>query len=266
MDLLKLERKTVKIVKQAAKIFKTKSAVYEKGGAENLVTDTDINIQLFLQRELHKILPQAGFLCEENDVADINREYVWVIDPIDGTTNFVRDIPEHAISVGLLHNNTSVLGVVFAPKLNLLFKASLGNGAYCNGKKINTSNKTLPQAIFCTALCLYQKNLAKPCLDIMYEVHQLCSDIRRLGSCAVELCYLAMGRCDIYFEIRVCPWDFAAAYIIVKEAGGIIKGYNKAEFDFSKKTVVIAANNEENFEKLNEIVSKNIKELPKYEG
>ena len=141
-----------------------------------------------------------------------------------------------------------------------MFTAINGNGAFCNGKKIKVSNKTFEQSLFCTALSLYQKNLADICSNIISEVYSRCSDIRRLGSCALELCYLAMGRCDLYFEIRVFPWDFAAAYLIFTEAGGILRGYNKEELTFDKVTMLIGANNQENFEKLNEIVSHNIKE------
>jgi len=261
LDLHKLELDAVAAVKQAANIFNCGTgAVKEKDGAANLVTDADIEIQHFLKKELHKIFPQAGFLCEEENEFDTDSEYRWSIDPIDGTTNFVRGIPECAISVGLLHKNQSLIGIVYAPRLNLLFTATKGNGAFCNGERIRVSTKAFEQSLFCTALSLYKKNLADICSSIVSEVYSGCSDIRRLGSCALELCYLAMGRCDLYFEIRVFPWDFAAAYLILTEAGGILRGYNNKELSFDNVTMLIGANNQENFEKLNKIVLNNIPE------
>ena len=263
MNLLKLEKKTVKVVKKASKIFRHGfKKVAEKDGAANIVTDADINIQHFLQNELNKILPQAGFLCEEENVADTDKDYLWVIDPIDGTTNFSRNIPECVISVGLLYKKQAVLGVVYAPHLNLLFTATKGGGAYCCGKRISVSKRNFEQSIFCVGICLYQKELAGHCLDIIAQVYPLCSDIRRFGSCTLEICYLAMGRCDLFFEIRTYPWDFAAAYLILSEAGGILKGYNNSEIDFNDMTMLVGANNAANFEKLNGIVSDIITQPP----
>ena len=263
MNFQRIRYKAEKAVTQAAKIFnKGAKTVAEKGDAANLVTDADLNIQHFLQEKLHKILPEAGFLCEEENTYDTKSEYIWVIDPIDGTTNFSRDIPECVISVALLHNKKPVIGIIYAPKLNLLFTAAKDGGAFCNKKPIYVSNKDFSHSLFCTALCLYQKEFMGICSDIMNEVYPLCSDTRRFGSCALELCYLAMGRCDLYFEIRVMPWDYAAAYLIVTEAGGILKGFKNEPLTFDKTTVLIGANNSENFEKLNKIITEKIKEPP----
>lgn len=265
LDLLKLEKKVVATVKAAAKLFRRGAvSVTQKDGAANLVTNADIDIQCFLQDRLHRLLLQAGFLCEEENVVDTNKDYVWVIDPIDGTTNFTRDIPECVISVGLLYKKQAVIGVVYAPRLELLFTAVKGNGAYCCGKKIETSDKKFDEALLCTGLCVYQKELSHFCSDIISRMYDLCSDIRRLGSCALELCYLALGRCDLYFEIRTYPWDYAAASLILTEAGGVIKGHNKADLDYENITMLVGANNADNFEKLNGIVADVIKEKPIY--
>lgn len=265
MNLFELEKQVIASVKAAAVIFRRgANCITRKSGAANLVTNADIDIQYFLQDKLHKILPEAGFFCEEEDVEDINKDFVWVIDPIDGTTNFTRDIPECVISVGLLYKKQPVVGVVYAPRLKLLFTAVKGGGAYCCGKKIEVSKKTFEESLFCTGLCLYQKELSHFCSDIISKTYDLCSDIRRLGSCALELCYLAMGRCDLYFEIRTYPWDYAAAYLILTEAGGILKGYRKEDLDFENITMLIGANNTENFEKLNGIISEIIQEAPTF--
>ena len=265
LNLLKLQKKVISTVKLAAKIFnKGAISVTQKDGAANLVTNADVEIQKFLQDRLQKILPQSGFLCEEENVEDNKKDYVWVIDPIDGTTNFARDIPECVISVALLYKNEPVVSVVYAPRLKLLFTATKGGGAYCCGKKIAVSDKKFEESLFCTGLCVYEKQLSNYCSEIMFKTHDLCSDIRRFGSCALELCYLALGRCDLHFEIRTYAWDYAAGYLILTEAGGVLKGYNNEELDFRSMTMLVGANNKENFEKLNAIICETIKEKPTF--
>lgn len=263
LNLIKLQNKIIKIVKRASKIFeKGTGKITEKNGAANLVTEADINIQEFLQKELKKLIADSGFLCEEENIADTSKDYTWVIDPIDGTANFTRGIPECSISVGLLYKGEPLIGVVYAPRLKLLFNAVKGMGAYCCGKRIYTSEKTFEQSLFCTGLCLYQKELSDSCSAIIAEAHPLCSDIRRFGSCALEICYLAMGRCDLFFEIRTYPWDYAASYLILEEAGGILRSFKKQKPDLKNMTMLIGSNNIENFEKLNSIIENNIKENP----
>lgn len=265
MDLLQIEKEVVSAVKDASKIFlKGASEVSQKDGAANLVTNVDFDIQNFLLDRLHKILPQAGFFCEEEDRLDVCQEYVWVIDPIDGTTNFVRDLPECVISVGLLCQKKAVIAAVFAPRLDLMFTAVRGNGAYCNGKGIKTSGKTFAESLFCTGLCLYEKNLSTYCSEIIAASYDKCSDIRRFGACALEICYLALGRCDLFFEIRTYPWDYAAASLILEEAGGIIRGFHGEALDFESITMLVGANNTENFNKINTIISDIIQERPEY--
>ena len=252
------------ILRQAAKLMEREISVTEKDGAANLVTETDLAIQRFLQEQLAPLVPHCGFLCEENDVADTQKEYVWIIDPIDGTTNYIRGLPDCAISVALAQGDTPLLGAVYAPRTDRMFTAVRGGGAHCNGQPIHVSNKRFDQSLLCTALCLYQKELARPCADILLELHPKISDIRRLGSCALELCYLAMGLCDLYFEIRICPWDYAAAYLILTEAGGILRGYRGARPNLRDLTLLVGANNEENYRRLDAVVAAHIPESPIY--
>lgn len=263
MDFSQLAKKTARAVKQAACIWKKGTGtVTEKNGAANIVTEADVAVQRFLQEKLGRLLPGSGFLCEEENVADLQKEYLWVIDPIDGTTNFARGLPECAISVALLYKNEPVVGVVFAPRLQLLFTAVKGKGAYCCGKRIHTSQKTFAESLFCTGLCLYQKELSDSCSQIIAKTHPLCSDIRRLGSCALELCYLALGRCDLFFEIRTYPWDYAAGLLIIEEAGGVLRGFQGEKLDFQGMSMLIGANNPDNYQTLQQIISGIIKEKP----
>lgn len=256
--------KIIKIVKEASKIMLDNHfLVKQKGSFANLVTSHDIEIQDYLCKELSLIVPGCGFICEENDfISSINKEYVFVIDPIDGTSNYAHGIQESAISVALLHNGKPLYGVVYNPFHDEIFYATDGGGAYCNGNLIQTSKRIFADGLFCTAMSLYKKEYAKICSDIIYDVYLKCSDIRRFGSCALELCYLAAGRCDLYFEIRVFPWDYTAAYLILREAGGMLKGFNNEELDYKKVTPLIGANNLSNYNQLQEIVSKYLKSIP----
>ena len=126
------------------------------------------------------------------------------------------------ISVALIKDGRPVLGVVYNPYRDEMFYAEAGKGAFLNNDPIRVSDRSFDRSLFCTALSLYNKDYAKPCLNIMEEVYAQCEDIRRIGSAALELVYLACGRVDLFFEMRIFPWDFAAAQIIVREAGGYV--------------------------------------------
>lgn len=261
-ELFDLEKKVEKIVKKAAKIMDGAFGIEIKGDAANIVTDADVAIQNYLIEKLKALLPGSGFFGEENHVYESKCEYRWVVDPIDGTTNFSRDICHCAISVALVQGAKPILGVVYVPGMNETFSAVAGQGAYVNGIRIKVSDQPYGSALLCTAMSLYKKELAPVCSDIINEVYREIGDYRRFGSCAIELCYLAAGRCDLYFEIRVFPWDYAAAYLILTEAGGILKGLGDTELTVDVPTVLVGANNQENYRRLSAVVNKHLPELP----
>ena len=127
-----------------------------------------------------------------------------------------------------------------------------------NDKRLSVSNKTFEEGLLCTAMCLYRKDLAAICRDIIFDAYLQCNDFRRFGGAALEICYLAAGRCDLYFELRLFPWDYAAAYLVLKEAGGYLYGLNGAELTFDEPALVIGANTKENASRLNDIVLKHL--------
>lgn len=258
-----IRKKTEKIVKAAARFARGGDfQITVKGDVTNLVTSSDINVQRYLCKALKKLLPQAGFYCEEENLKDTQSEYIWVIDPIDGTANYSRGLPECGISVGLLHGQKPVVGVVYNPFRKALYSASVGDGATKNGKPIRVSDKPFESALLFTAMSLYKKELAAACNAVLCEAYEKCNDFRRFGACATELCYLAEGKGELFFEMRVFPWDYAGACVILQEAGGVLKGYNGAALAFDKPTPLVGANNAENYAKLNEIVLKHVKEIP----
>ena len=236
-------QKVIDIVKEASALMTSDHfTVMEKDGRENLVTSSDIAVQHFLTERLAALLPGCGFLCEEEDFRDLDEEYVWIIDPIDGTANYSRGIADCCISVALARKGALQLGVVYSPARGELYSAELGKGAQCNGHSIHVSDRPLADGLFCTAMSTYCKEYAKSCSDIIYDIYMQSNDTRRWGSAAIELCLLASGVVELYFEMRLQPWDYAAAMLILHEAGGRIASWNGLPPSLEKQSLVVAAN------------------------
>lgn len=250
------------VVLEASKLMLTDTfEIEEKGDIANIVTTSDLAVQNFLCKKLAEVIPGSGFLCEENDICDTSREYTWIIDPIDGTCNYARGIDQCAISVALRYTNADgvaelVMGMVYLPRTQELFHAVKGGGAYRNDKPIHVSDRTFENSILCTALAVYYKEHAETCSKIIVEAFQQINDIRRFGAAAPELCYLAMGRCELYFEYILSPWDYAGATVILTEAGGVVTNLHGKPVDGITRTGVIAANTQENLKRFLEIVEK----------
>ncbi len=236
-------QQVVDIVKEAAALMVADHfTVMQKDGLENLVTSSDLEVQHFLTARLAALLPGCGFLCEEEDFRDLDEEYIWIIDPIDGTANYARGIADCCISVALARRGALQLGVVYSPRRGELYTAELGKGACCNGHPIHVSDRPLADGLFCTAMSTYGKEYAKSCSDIIYDIYMQSNDLRRWGSAALELCLLASGVIELYFEMRLQPWDYAAAMLILHEAGGRIATWDGGAPSLVRPSLVLAAN------------------------
>ncbi len=252
--------KVTDIVKECAAMmvghdFKT----IQKDGYANIVTSLDMAVQSALKERLGALLPGSGFLCEEEDRHDLAHEYIWVIDPIDGTANFSRGVEQCAVSVALHHHGHIELGVVYSPFTGETFAAVRGGGATRNGVAIAVSQRPFANALMCAALPVYHKEHTAESAAVITEVFLRGNDLRRFGTAALELCYLAMGRYELYFEYLLSPWDFAAASLILTEAGGVIADLRDRPLDALSPTGVIAANSRANLDVLAEIVARNVK-------
>ena len=236
--------------------------VHDKGARENIVTSSDVAVQHFLTRRLGELLPGSGFLCEEEDFADTAHEAVWIIDPIDGTANYARGNENCCISVALVRGGELAMGVVFCPWRGELYSAEKGCGAFCNGKPIHVSDRTYERGLLFTAMSTYRKDLARSCSDIIYDVYMACNDVRRTGSAAVELCLMAAGFAELYFEMRLMPWDYAAASLILLEAGGAACDFTGGFPSLYKPSMFIAANTREHCERLLATVHKHLDQVP----
>ena len=219
-------------------------AIDIKSGVADLVTEYDKKIQGLLEIGLKKILPEAKFIGEEGSSDKLSDEgYAFIVDPIDGTTNFVKDYHISAISVALLKGREVVAGVVYNPYLDETFSAIKGQGAYLNGRKISVSSQPLDKALVLFGTAPYDKHLFKETLEILSDYFYKALDVRRCGSAALDLCSVACGRAELYFELVVSPWDFAAGKLLVEEAGGVVTTLDGKPLSFEGRTSILAKNN-----------------------
>ena len=242
-----LVAKIADVVRNCGKIMleavRTSDMVDAKEGHANFVTTYDKKVQETLKEKLTEILPAAAFVGEEDDIhASIQRGLAFIVDPIDGTTNFIKDYHVSAISVGLINDGRSYIGVVYNPYLDEMFTAERGKGAFLNGKPIHVSRNPLSEGIVLFGTAPYYEELSRKSFDLAYEYFRQALDIRRSGSAAIDLCSIAAGRAEVYFELRLSPWDYAAGSLIVEEAGGVVTTVDGGEITFERPCSVLAAN------------------------
>lgn len=229
-------------------------SIKDKGSVENIVTSADLENEGFLKERLTAILPGSAFMGEEGDEASLDSsEWVWIVDPIDGTTNFSRGIPMCAVSVALFRDAEPWAGFVLNPFTDTLYSAVIGRGAFKNGGPIHVSDRSFKESLLSTAYCCYEKLLARPCFEVSERLYPEINDIRRIGTAALELSLIAEGAGELYFEIRLSPWDHAAGITILKEAGGCYTGIG-GDVRFDRPSPVLAANSEEGLRRLSAIV------------
>jgi len=227
-DLLSIRAQTIVAVKKTGnfihgEIGSMESKDVETKSLNSLVTYVDKTAEQMLVDELKTIIPLATFLTEENTIAEEKGEWQWIIDPLDGTTNFIHEVPVFAISVGLKHHDEVVLGVVLELNRNECFYASKDGGAFLNGHPIAVSKRpTLADSLIATGFPYYDYDLLENYINVFKRLMTSTRGIRRLGSAATDLCYTACGRFDAFFEYSLSPWDVAAGALILQEAGGKI--------------------------------------------
>lgn len=238
--------KIIETVKKAGEIILSahnqESAVTAKEGKKNFVTKYDVAVQDFLFKELGKAFPEAEFVGEESENNFESKALRFIIDPIDGTTNFMQDYRCSCISVALCKDNDVIAGVVYNPYNGEIFSAAKGEGAYLNGKAIVVSDRPLSDGLVLFGTSPYHPENTDETFALLRKVFDFCRDIRRSGSAAYDICMIACGRCEVFFEKGLQPWDIAAGTLILKEAGGVALNYAGGEIDFSKPEDVVFAN------------------------
>lgn len=214
--------------------FRAKSTTISYKSRTDLVTNIDRESEDFIVGEVKKIFPSHSIVAEEGSRRDTGNDFIWYIDPLDATNNFAHGIPFFCVSIGVYSKTGRrvVSGAVYDPFHDEMFQASLGGGAFCNGEKIHVSNiSDIGIALLATGFPYAKEDMERNNLRQFNAFLPKIQCIRRLGSAALDLCYLASGRIDGYWEPMLHPWDTAAGSLIASEAGGRVTRYNGEPFD-----------------------------------
>lgn len=251
-----LARQTGEFVRKAAAEFNRDSIEYK--GLNDMVSYVDKESEIRLVEGLKKILPEAGFIAEEGtgEKTD-NQEFAWIIDPVDGTTNYMHGVPVFAISIALQQNDKILSGVVYEINRDECFAAWLGGGAYLNESPIKVSSaKHLKDSLIATGFPYYDFELMDNYISILKELMQKSHGLRRFGAAAVDLAYTACGRFEGFFEYNLKPWDVAAGTLIVQEAGGFVSDFKGGDdFVFGRELIAGCGM----FSELEEVITRNWK-------
>ncbi|MES2679116.1 MAG: inositol monophosphatase family protein [Bacteroidota bacterium] len=241
-DLQKLLPQVISTAKKAGAFIRKERVNFTYNSAEikglnDLVSYVDKGAEEMIVKDLHNIFYAAGFIVEENTRSE-KKEYNWIVDPLDGTTNFIHGIPCYAVSIALECKGEIMLGVVYEINRDECFSAIKNGGAFLNGAGISVSErKTLSESLIATGFPIYNFDRVENYLGALKHFMQNTHGIRRIGAASADLCYLACGRVDAFFEYNLKPWDVAAGGLIVKEAGGTICDFSeKDNWIFGKET------------------------------
>lgn len=233
MNLAQVEKGVISVCYEVSEFMRKEQAAFDrsrieqKTGFNNLVSYVDKESEKMIVSALEKLVPQAGFITEEGTVAQaLEEEYAWIIDPLDGTTNYLHGLPLFAISIALVRNKKPILGVVHNVVPNECFH-SIGNGkAYCNDTEIRVSAiSSLNESLLATGFPYYHLDKRDVYLDIIKDFLAKTHGIRRLGSAAIDLAYVACGRLEGFFEYNLNAWDVAAGTFILEQAGGKVTDF-----------------------------------------
>lgn len=241
MDLKSVKRAGIRAAFKGAEILRAnfgKKRQILKKGAKDLLTESDTESEKLIIDTIRKVFPSHGILAEESGSDNKDAEYVWIIDPLDGTTNFAHNIGLFAVSIAFSINGDMALGIVLNPITGELFTAVKGEGAELNGKPINVSETaSLSESLLVTGFPYNVKNI-ESIQARFFNCLKPSQGIRRLGSAALDLCFVASGRFEGFWEENLKPWDTAAGFIIAKEAGAMVTDFSGNPFNVNKKEIL----------------------------
>lgn len=245
-----MEKKFKEIILEAGKILKKGYFDVKKidfKAKKDLVTQYDVEVENYLKSEFSKLFSEKfNIIAEESDNSNIEFNNSIIIDPIDGTTNFVNQVPHTAISVGVYENQEAVLAFVYNPILEEFYYAKKGQGAFLNDEKINVSNEnSFEKALMATGFPYSNSTNQDDLNDVMEKIRKvlpLCQDIRRLGSAAIDLCMVARGTYEGYYEMNLKAWDVSAGILILTEAGGKVSNLTNKNHNLFEDKYIVASN------------------------
>jgi myo-inositol-1(or 4)-monophosphatase len=245
-ELTSMSRFAIQLARRAGKILydhygKVKT-IRHKATRLSLVTEVDIQSERFIVREIERRYPHHDILGEELSNTQKNSYYRWIIDPLDGTTNYAHSYPVFCVSIGLEIEKIPRVGVVYDPMRQELFWAQRGKGAFCNNRRIHVSKTPkLQTSLLATGFAYDVGENPDNNIDHFENFLKRSHGVRRDGSAALDLCYVAIGRCDGFWELNLKPWDVAAGGLIVQEAGGKVTNF-EGRNDWTSGEKIIASN------------------------
>jgi len=236
--------KVISIVKLTGNFIRKESMQFDANkieykGLNDMVSYVDKTAEQKLVQNLEKLIPDAGFITEEKTISREGKIYKWIIDPLDGTTNFIHGIPAYGISVALYEDGLPVIGVVYELNRGEMFYSYKGGTAFMNKKDIRVSiNPDLKSSLLATGFPYYQFDKQPQYLKLLEEMMQKSHGVRRIGAAAVDLVYTACGRFDAFFEYNLQQWDFAAGCFIIQQAGGEVFDFSGGNDYFNKREIL----------------------------
>lgn len=239
-----MREKLMQIARTAGEFFSARSLsrIDQKEGHANFVTNIDREVEEYLQQALLSLVPGSRIIGEEKENDALTDAPTWIVDPVDGTTNLIHDYRCSAVSIALCENRSPVAGLIWQPYTQEMFYAEAGRGASLNGKEIHVSETPFDKALIAVGTAPYHAELAEKSMELALAFLHSCADIRRSGSAAVDLAYLAAGRLDAFFELNLKPWDYAAGSLIVREAGGVVTmPLEPGEIRYDRSTAILAS-------------------------
>ena len=248
LDYSKLTNKVIDLSKTIGQYLLTeiktlKQSDVEEKGLHNLVTHVDKTAEKKIVEALSILLPESGFIAEEGTSNKVGKEYNWIVDPLDGTTNFIHGVPLYCVSIALKRNDELVLGVIYEPNLNECFYTWKGAPSYLNGNEIHVSSiQKIDHSLFATGFPYYDYSKLDGFMEFFVYLMKNSRGVRRLGSAAVDLAYVACGRYDGFYEYGLSPWDVAAGILLVQNAGGKVYDFSgENNYLFGKE--IVSSNN-----------------------
>jgi myo-inositol-1(or 4)-monophosphatase len=210
-----------------------------KKGAIDLVTEADMNSEKVIIETIKKVFPEHSILAEESGLNEKTSTRQWIIDPLDGTTNYAHQVGLFAISIAFSVDQDIIFAVVLNPITEELFTASKGNGAMLNNRTIEVSTvESVSESLLVTGFPYNLKSMFHPLMKRFSNCLSVAQGVRRLGSAALDLCYVACGRFDVFWEQNLHPWDTAAGILIAREAGGEVTGFSNQPFTIDQKEIL----------------------------
>ena len=209
-----------------------------KGGINNLVTDVDLASEKIIKDMIKSRFPSHSILAEEGGEEPGGGSYKWIIDPLDGTTNFAHGFPVFCVSIGVMLDNEVITGIVYDPTRQELFSAEKGKGAFLNGERISVSGRRLVERSLISTGFAYDVEEKFDNLKSFQTMLKSAQAVRRAGSAAIDLCYVACGRFDGFWELGLNPWDTAAGHLMAAESGGRVSTISGQAYDIFKKDIL----------------------------